>query len=768
MTRFTGPGRKATLSFEVTHMGIRSSRRAVPSRRAAVSAAVGFGLLATAAVTGQATAAQQPAVAPAGPIVNCSWSTAPGITLEQAFARSAQAAGVPEALLKSVSYLQSRWDDHGAVASNDGGYGLMNLTDLTGLGVELDGDGKGDGSAAKKPQSVDTARVAAELTGLPLQAVKSVPAANICGGAAVLASYGPAGAQAKDVNSWVGAVTRYGGGVGSNEELAQQVFDRMRAGASRTTSSGQRVELDAVPQAKQIAVASSYRTDCPKNLGCEWLPAGYQKADPAAPDSTGDYGNHDLADRTGPGGPKLKYIVIHDTETPYDGTVRLAQDPTYLAWNYTIRSSDGHIAQHLDAKDVGWHAGNWYVNMHSIGIEHEGYAGTGGWFTEAMYTKSAALVKYLAKKYDIPLDREHVIGHDQVPGTVLGATKSVHWDPGPYWNWEHYFELLGAPIGGNAAATAKLAVGDVVTVRPGFDGNANPVTQCTEQSPGSPACVTGAGTNYAELRQSPSDTAPLAKDIGWKPTGTAGTTVVSDVSAKAQAGTKLVVAQVSGDWIKVSWAGEFAWIKNTAAKPVLVRTPSQTVSVKADATTAAVYGRAYPEVGAYTGTAIPVQALSPLEYTLKPGQKYAVTDTQVVTDYYYATSYDGSLADDRTDLKGQTVYYQISLAHRVFYVQASDVQLNPVTTLAATVKPQIQGRAAKGSTVTALTGTWTGGVKSFSYQWQRNGKNIKDATTLNYQVKGADVGTKLTVVVTAGAPNAVSVSATSAAVRVRA
>lgn len=768
MTRFTGQGRKATLSFEVTHMGIRSSRRAVPSRRAAVSAAVGFGLLATAAVTGQATAAQQPAVAPVGSIVNCSWSTAPGITLEQAFARSAQAAGVPEALLKSVSYLQSRWDDHGSVASNDGGYGLMNLTDLTGLGVELDGDGKGDGAAGKKPQSADTARVAAQLTGLSLQAVKSVPAANICGGAAVLASYGPSGAQAKDVNNWVGAVTRYGGGVESNTELAQQVFDRMRSGASRTTASGQRVELDAVPQAKQITVASNYRTDCPKNLGCDWIPAPYEKGDASLPDNTGDYGNHDLGDRTGAGGPKIDYIVIHDTETSYDTTLKLVQDPTYVSWNYTVRSSDGHIAQHLDPKDVGYHAGNWFVNMHSIGIEHEGYAGSNGWFTEAMYAKSATLVKYLAEKYDIPLDPAHIIGHDQIPGTVLGSTKSVHWDPGPYWNWEHYFDLLGAPIAGTADATTQLSVGDVVTVKPGYSDNPNIVTQCKEQSPPSPDCVAGVGTNYVELRQAASDTAPLAKDIGWKPDGSAGSTVVSDVSAKAQAGNKLVVAAISGDWVKVAWAGEFAWVKNTAAKPVLVRTPTATVGVKSGATTAPVYGRAYPEPAAYTGTSIPVQKLSPLEYTLKPGQQYAVLDRTVVTDYYYATQYDGLGADQRTDLKGQLVYYEVAIAHRVFFVQAGDVTLTESPVLASTGAPRIAGTPVKGSAVTALTGIWTGGVKTFSYQWQRNGKDIKGAVTQTYQLRGVDVGTRLTVVVSAHAPNAVSVSAESAAVRVRA
>ena len=35
--------------------------------------------------------------------------------------------------------------------------------------------------------------------------------------------------------------------------------------------------------------------------------------------------------------------------------------------------------------DIAWHAGNWTYNTRSIGIEHEGYVGESGWFTDAMY-----------------------------------------------------------------------------------------------------------------------------------------------------------------------------------------------------------------------------------------------------------------------------------------------------------------------------------------------------------------------------------------------
>lgn len=47
-----------------------------------------------------------------------------------------------------------------------------------------------------------------------------------------------------------------------------------------------------------------------------------------------------------------------------------------------------------------------------------------------------------------------------------------------------------------------------------------------------------------------------------------------------------------------------------------------------------------------------------------------------MTDEYNAKTFDGLTPGDRTDVKGQDVYYQIALAHRIFYVRAADVQIN--------------------------------------------------------------------------------------------
>ena len=41
--------------------------------------------------------------------------------------------------------------------------------------------------------------------------------------------------------------------------------------------------------------------------------------------------------------------------------------------------------------DKAWHVGN--ANPYAIGLEHEGYRDQDGWYTNAMYTSSANLVK---------------------------------------------------------------------------------------------------------------------------------------------------------------------------------------------------------------------------------------------------------------------------------------------------------------------------------------------------------------------------------------
>ncbi|MDP9274149.1 MAG: N-acetylmuramoyl-L-alanine amidase [Chloroflexota bacterium] len=133
-------------------------------------------------------------------------------------------------------------------------------------------------------------------------------------------------------------------------------------------------------------------------------------------------------------GASIDYIVIHYTDISYERTLRafnnLASD---VSAHYVIRG-DGHIAQIVHEADTAWHSGNYWYNLQSIGIELELDRVTNPVFTAEEYYAAAVLVCAISARQGIPLDREHVIGHNEVPG-------STHTDPGPTWNWPHFMWL---------------------------------------------------------------------------------------------------------------------------------------------------------------------------------------------------------------------------------------------------------------------------------------------------------------------------------------
>ncbi|MCW2946278.1 MAG: Negative regulator of beta-lactamase expression-like protein [Actinoallomurus sp.] len=603
------------------------------------------------------------------------------LTRQQSFAQAAKAYHVPERLLLAVSYLESRWDANRGLPSVSGGFGPMHLVDgtLAPSAEHFAGGGedpRGDSSraalrpkaaaahpnAAQTPVAAQTLQQAAGLTGAAPSALRTDPAANIRGGAALLARYQrdlrkPLSA---DPAAWYSAAVRYGG----TSWFAGQVYDVVRTGASRTTDDGQKVTLAATPGLRTPApAAGDGQTECPKDLGCEWIPAPYQQLDPNDPES---YGNHDLGDR--PKSQKISYIVIHDTESSYDSTVHSVQDPTYVSWNYTIRSADGHVAQHVKAKDVAWHAGNWYINAKSIGIEHEGFLAQGGtWYTEAMYRSSSELVRYLTKKYDIPVDRAHILGHDNVPGTTPAGVQGMHEDPGPYWDWAHYFDLLHRPLHAGAGASSG-----VVMILPDYAKNVVPYTGCDDKNPSALCPAHGGGSIM--LRTEPRADAPLVKDVGKHPPNGDATMSVYDHSARAATGQKYAVADRQGDWTAIWYLGQEAWFYNPKAQPVAFAAHGFVVTPKPGAATVPVYGRAYPEPEAYPA-GVPVQPLVPMQYTFAAGQGYAVGGV-TRGEYDYSPTFDVA---QHAVVRGKLTYYEIQFGHRVYFVKADDVVLKRVS-----------------------------------------------------------------------------------------
>lgn len=129
-------------------------------------------------------------------------------------------------------------------------------------------------------------------------------------------------------------------------------------------------------------------------------------------------------------------IVIHETDGTYLSAVNWFQNPrSKVSAHYLVRAWGGGITQFVAEADTAYHAR--LANPWSIGIEHEFDPRHGIWHTDAQYRASATLVCAIARRYGIPTDRSHIIGHNEVRGTD-------HSDPGPYWNWGYYMSLVNA------------------------------------------------------------------------------------------------------------------------------------------------------------------------------------------------------------------------------------------------------------------------------------------------------------------------------------
>ncbi|MFD9098398.1 N-acetylmuramoyl-L-alanine amidase [Streptomyces collinus] len=151
--------------------------------------------------------------------------------------------------------------------------------------------------------------------------------------------------------------------------------------------------------------------------------------------------NYRRADR--PDDYRVDRVVVHVTQGGYASAVKVFQDPAHRAAAHYVVRRDGRITQLVRELDVAFHAGNRAYNERSVGIEHEGFVEDASSFTDAMYASSARLTAAICARYGIPADREHIVGHVEVPGTD-------HTDPGRFWDWDRYLRLVRAARGPSA------------------------------------------------------------------------------------------------------------------------------------------------------------------------------------------------------------------------------------------------------------------------------------------------------------------------------
>ncbi|MDP2307415.1 MAG: MopE-related protein [Pseudomonadota bacterium] len=357
---------------------------------------------------------------------------APAAGLENAFAEAAEAYDVPVEVLIAVSYEVSRFDDRGGEPNRERGVGVMNLR---------------EGSA------FPSLAVAAVLSRETEDALRGSATASIAGAAALMRAEADAhaGEHAEaSLEAFYPVVAAYSGAPDPEvaEDFAARVYDWIQWGLTAEAPGGELLVVDPTDMPwrdDRVAVMGSGLVD-------QYAPAcssNYSSASRSAGDA--------------------RYVVIHTTQGSYSGTVSWFQNcSAEVTAHYTVRSSDGHITQSVDESDVAWHAGNSTYNWASVGIEHEGYVDAPEtWYTEEMYRSSAALTADICDRHGIPKDRDHIIGHSEVPS-------ATHTDPGSGWDWDYYICLVNGSSGGSGGMQTCYADDD----GDGYGDASQQITSC--------------------------------------------------------------------------------------------------------------------------------------------------------------------------------------------------------------------------------------------------------------------------------------------------
>ncbi|MBI5412362.1 N-acetylmuramoyl-L-alanine amidase, partial [Candidatus Peregrinibacteria bacterium] len=340
--------------------------------------------------------------------------TEPTEGLDAFFRRAAAEFGIPEDFLKAIGYVRSHWEMQTGAA---GEYGVMQLNDA------------------------EIQKASGLINALP-ESIKNDRETNIRAEAALLRAdknrLYPTIAGLSDEQWFIVVRNNFST---PNDPLAHNyaraVADMVEKGVNKTLLAGESLSLNS----RHLALSNPFLNIATDGAdGSEGKPAVINT--PASPHRYLDSHRTD---------EDIDTIVIHLMEGYYQSSIRLARDDQKYGAHYYVRSKDGEITQMVADEDIAWHAGDDATSKRSIGIEHEGFLNDKSWFTEAMYRSSAALVRSLAKQYNIPLvhpaddpaSGPGIIGHIQVPGCPYsGGGKNCHVDPGAYWDWDHFMSLV--------------------------------------------------------------------------------------------------------------------------------------------------------------------------------------------------------------------------------------------------------------------------------------------------------------------------------------
>ena len=355
--------------------------------------------------------------------------------LKKYFQLAGDEFGVPAELLEAIAFVNTRWVHiepeklEPACNGKPPAYGIMGLHDDDWFGHSL----------------VEGAK----LIGVPVEVVKKDLYQNIRAAAALLAKLSKERGLKKGVakiEDYKDVLAKFSGI--PQPEIAQifayDVYKVLSTGFEGFGIKIEKREIDMSIFPDDLFERANLKIVKPDEINSEDYP-------PAVWDPSPNYTENRLY---------TTRIVIHVTQGSFAGSVSWLKNPASNASaHYVIRSSDGYIVQLVREKDKAWHARCW--NNFTLGIEHEGYIeDPNRWFTPVMYLESAKLVRNMVNRWTIPVDSNHIIGHNfwqqpqwpvvrqewdfatYDPISTYPTSCNNHTDPGSGWNWSYYLSLI--------------------------------------------------------------------------------------------------------------------------------------------------------------------------------------------------------------------------------------------------------------------------------------------------------------------------------------
>ncbi|HYO54266.1 N-acetylmuramoyl-L-alanine amidase [Archangium sp.] len=329
------------------------------------------------------------------------------------FKEAGQEFNVPPALLKSISFVQTRYQMVQGAEEFEGRPTVYGLMALSGAVLE---------EGAKR-------------AGVTVEQARKDARSNVRAAAALLSHRADAlQIDRTQATRWAPAVAEVSGieeEEGRRSFVQNEVFRVARLGlgtlSKEWAASGQGLPVEELGQQTQALAGPDYAP-------AVWRPSPNYNSRPMG----------------------VRMVIIHTCESGYSGCWSwLTNSTSQVSAHYVVREDGGEISQLVRDASRAWHIGATYQcsnnsgvacelngrssNDFTIGIEHGGYASTTNW-PVTQIDASARLLCDITRDHGIPRDRYHVVGHGQLQ--PYNRT-----DPGANWPWADYLNRANAHCG---------------------------------------------------------------------------------------------------------------------------------------------------------------------------------------------------------------------------------------------------------------------------------------------------------------------------------